>query len=464
MAGSGSELEAPGLATTLQGHVDDIRALIQCGICIRPLYEPFTLACGHTFCYSCLSSWFSGGRSKRTCPDCRAPVKTQPAPAYLVRAMVQMFTGRAELLDKGETTAEHSKNQKDEADKLDEDKANTNPSSGGLFGGLFKPKAPALKPVVDIEDGVMRCPHCNWELEDDEICGGCGWYYRPDSDQMTDYSDDYSDEDSIDDLEGPDSLDDEFEDEDDFGDHSFSHPPFFTPGGGPVHFIRGDPATLPHHIQSMIHTGRIPLEYFYSDSFASGGDVNDWTSEQGEEDEMGSFIDDDEHETTSQAIDYDSDPSTVVGESRASNQNPGPLQEYTIDAVLTDDSEDDDYESEIDLGSQGQPEGSFTPVSSSSLVHPIYYETRSPGQSEAGTTDVSRLEEEPLGSSEDDDDDDESDSETPSSPPPRRMQRSGDTGTSAGNAIAIDDSDDEDDQPVGPLRRAQRRRPRYSPY
>lgn len=91
------------LVHTLQGHVDDLRTLIQCGICIRPLYEPFTLACGHTFCYSvrsyiymrsrsyiltmlhqCLTSWFAGGRAKRTCPDCRAPVKTQPAPAYLV--------------------------------------------------------------------------------------------------------------------------------------------------------------------------------------------------------------------------------------------------------------------------------------------------------------------------------------------------------------------------------------------
>ncbi|KAJ5501388.1 hypothetical protein N7453_006205 [Penicillium expansum] len=99
-ARSGSGAEASGLVNTLQGHVDDIRTLIQCGICIRPLYEPFTIACGHTFCYSCLSSWFAGGRSKRTCPDCRAPVKTQPAPAYLVRAVVQMFTGRAELLDK----------------------------------------------------------------------------------------------------------------------------------------------------------------------------------------------------------------------------------------------------------------------------------------------------------------------------------------------------------------------------
>lgn len=39
------------LLQTLQGHVEEIRALIQCGICVRPLYEPYTLACGHTFCY-----------------------------------------------------------------------------------------------------------------------------------------------------------------------------------------------------------------------------------------------------------------------------------------------------------------------------------------------------------------------------------------------------------------------------
>lgn len=40
------------LVNTLQGHVDDIRSRLQCGICIRPLYEPFSLACGHTFCYT----------------------------------------------------------------------------------------------------------------------------------------------------------------------------------------------------------------------------------------------------------------------------------------------------------------------------------------------------------------------------------------------------------------------------
>lgn len=47
-----SKLTRQQLVNTLQTHVDDIRSLLQCGICVRPLYEPFTIACGHTFCYS----------------------------------------------------------------------------------------------------------------------------------------------------------------------------------------------------------------------------------------------------------------------------------------------------------------------------------------------------------------------------------------------------------------------------
>lgn len=36
----------------MKSHVDELRTHLVCGICIRPLYEPFTIACGHTFCYS----------------------------------------------------------------------------------------------------------------------------------------------------------------------------------------------------------------------------------------------------------------------------------------------------------------------------------------------------------------------------------------------------------------------------
>ncbi|KAJ5725714.1 uncharacterized protein N7483_007071 [Penicillium malachiteum] len=350
MAAEGSStIESSVLANTLQSHVDDIRGLLQCGICVRPLYEPFTLACGHTFCYSCLASWFAAGRSKRTCPDCRAPVKTQPAPAYLVRAIVQLFTSRPELLDKEETTAEHSKNHQEESERLDKDKANTDPQSGGLFGGLFKEKPQQLKPVNDNDDGVTRCPHCNWELEDGLNCGGCGYIYQPDS-EGTDYSgSDFSDTDFDSMIEG-DEDEDEDEDEDDFdGDrmhdvHHGSHPNL------PPRFNQRPPDFGPHMFPSFMHSFN-PMQSMHSMHFQLhpdlvnqfirprnsapaaalrhryeqqqyGYDHQEEEYEEYEDDEEGyeeSFIDDEEHEGHERREDSQSDRSTVVG---SSSQNP----------------------------------------------------------------------------------------------------------------------------------------------
>lgn len=71
------------LLQSVDSSLDDLRALISCRVCVRPLYEPYTISCGHTFCYSCLSQWFANS-TKKTCPDCRTTVTQQPAPAYLV--------------------------------------------------------------------------------------------------------------------------------------------------------------------------------------------------------------------------------------------------------------------------------------------------------------------------------------------------------------------------------------------
>ncbi|KAF4946340.1 hypothetical protein F66182_18593 [Fusarium sp. NRRL 66182] len=65
-----------------------------------------------------------------------------------------MFTSNAELLEKGETTAEHSKNQREEAEKLEADKTSENPSTGGLFQGCFKPKHHHVGPIYDADDGI----------------------------------------------------------------------------------------------------------------------------------------------------------------------------------------------------------------------------------------------------------------------------------------------------------------------
>ncbi|KAJ6108396.1 hypothetical protein N7523_009719 [Penicillium sp. IBT 18751x] len=451
---SGSEAEASGLVNTLQGHVDDIRSLIQCGICIRPLYEPYTLACGHTFCYSCLSSWFSGGRSKRTCPDCRAPVVTQPAPAYLVRAVVQMFTSRAELLDKGETTAEHSKYQQEEATRLETDKANTDPHRGGLFRGLFKPKGPSLKPVVDVDDGVTRCPCCSWELEDGEECHNCNWRYHPE-DEITEYSGDDDGSATPSYASDFESNEDDYE-EDEFGDLD-AEDVFSQFGPFSASHAYADPNIA---VVSAISQAMNGLWH------------PDDEDEEDEYDDQDSFIDDDEVRPDGED-DAESDGVTVVGAAPIRNRDVpswGPPRYSDVSyAPMTDDEEQG---SEVD-----EEEDSFTetrePWEASSPARmgapsssPTYHDTRSsPMVSEAETNDATdpemahahRYYEQGFYPT----DHDSEPSSDSSAPRPMRPART--TGVSAGNAITIDDSEDE--QPVGPMRRAtQRRRARATPY
>ena len=80
--------DSVGLLHTLETSLDDIRTLITCRVCVRPLFEPYTIECGHTFCYGCLVRWFERDQTRKSCPDCRAVVIRPPAPAYLVRTCV----------------------------------------------------------------------------------------------------------------------------------------------------------------------------------------------------------------------------------------------------------------------------------------------------------------------------------------------------------------------------------------
>src|SRR6187402_3177847 len=40
------------LATVFKSDLTNIRNLVTCSICDQLLYEPWTLGCGHTYCYS----------------------------------------------------------------------------------------------------------------------------------------------------------------------------------------------------------------------------------------------------------------------------------------------------------------------------------------------------------------------------------------------------------------------------
>lgn len=192
MRGSGSKPEhgrdgrdePVGLIQTLETSLDDIRTLITCRVCVRPLFEPYTIECGHTFCYGCLVRWFERDRAKKSCPDCRADVLRPPAPAYLVRDMTQIFANRAELMPSGETTQEHKKWQEEEAALIEKDRAATG-LKGGIFRGCFRlTRRRQMAVIRDDEDGVDRCPRCTWELEDGH-CESCG-YPAADSADMSD--------------------------------------------------------------------------------------------------------------------------------------------------------------------------------------------------------------------------------------------------------------------------------------
>ena len=103
-----------------------------------------------------------------------------------MREITQIFLSRSELVPAGETTEQHRRLQQEEAEIVELDKVNHTAGGGGLFKGRFRNFARPRAPVIrDTQDGVDRCPHCSWELEEGE-CGTCG--YPNVTDDMTSLS------------------------------------------------------------------------------------------------------------------------------------------------------------------------------------------------------------------------------------------------------------------------------------
>lgn len=90
--------------------VDDVvanfEATLTCPICTDVLTKPHGLSpCGHVLCQSCLQEWFRSAPvddddmyddedppsliyRKKTCPSCRAAIRSRPIPLFLVKAIV----------------------------------------------------------------------------------------------------------------------------------------------------------------------------------------------------------------------------------------------------------------------------------------------------------------------------------------------------------------------------------------
>ncbi|KAF2134071.1 hypothetical protein P153DRAFT_306909 [Dothidotthia symphoricarpi CBS 119687] len=317
--------------TALKADFSDLRSHLTCKICDRLLYQPYTISCGHTYCYTCLCTWFVNNKTRKTCPDCRILVKELPAPAYVIRDMTGVFINRAELIPPGETMEEHLKWQQEEADAVQLDKDNADPRTGGLFKGSFKAlqhPRPSLHVMRDEEDGVDRCPVCTWELEDGG-CTQCGLIF--DESGELSWGDSFTGFSDMDDMSEQDpELDAEMEMED--GDFEGFEDPMenwqdYLPHGSFVmrRFLGAGvrPTSAHLHRRPLTHS-EAGSRRSYSQSIVSDmqGDEMDTVEEEDEEEEdeedssMNDFIDDDENASTS------ADSSTPAPTPQPSNSRP----------------------------------------------------------------------------------------------------------------------------------------------
>jgi hypothetical protein len=107
-----------------------------------------------------------------------------------VRELTHFLIKRVELLPLGETLEQHTKWQKEHADIIQQDRNNTEQRKGGLWRGFFRRVGPRIpRPALrDVEDGVDRCPYCQWELEDG-MCQRCGLPFDENGTGTWDFSD-----------------------------------------------------------------------------------------------------------------------------------------------------------------------------------------------------------------------------------------------------------------------------------
>ncbi|QSZ28641.1 hypothetical protein DSL72_003140 [Monilinia vaccinii-corymbosi] len=224
------------LATRYREDLLGMRGSLTCSICDQLLYEPWTLQCGHTYCYSCLCQWFIPNKRKKTCPECRTAVKQIPAPAFLVKHMVEIFISRGQIMPNDETVEQHKQRNAEETQLVERDKN----SPEGLFRGTF----PLRHGEVwhDEADGVMRCPSCGHEHEGGPTCESCGAEF----DDVYDFSD-MSDDGDLSDMEV--GYDDDLEEElggEILHPHGIEYHP-----GGPL--FGGPPHNFLHHYHTHHH-------------------------------------------------------------------------------------------------------------------------------------------------------------------------------------------------------------------
>ncbi|KAF9968377.1 hypothetical protein BGZ70_004537 [Mortierella alpina] len=135
---------------------------LQCSICVDYFSSPFTVECGHTFCYACLRSWL---QIHKSCPTCRTKLLRRPTLSFNIREQVHSSIARL---------PEPERKIAQEKMHADEQSMQRVQSKGDVWKDIFKPLSleGIGNTIVDAEDGVRRCVSCGWEVRGG-ICVNC---------------------------------------------------------------------------------------------------------------------------------------------------------------------------------------------------------------------------------------------------------------------------------------------------
>uniref|UniRef100_A0A060T9A7 ARAD1C42724p n=1 Tax=Blastobotrys adeninivorans TaxID=409370 RepID=A0A060T9A7_BLAAD len=164
------EDDSLGLREALKGRNDSaldalikIQYTVVCSICQDIMHAPCVTSCGHGFCYECLSEWLKS--HAKTCPTCRHKLTQRPSLSHGLKEISSVLVDAL-------ISADPSKSEEYETARK---KAITEYEEDIKYHGVPFPFSFEATTLADVEDGVMRCPRCHWEVEPGmTVCDNCG--------------------------------------------------------------------------------------------------------------------------------------------------------------------------------------------------------------------------------------------------------------------------------------------------
>ncbi|KAG8991103.1 hypothetical protein FRB90_001463 [Tulasnella sp. 427] len=84
-----------------QSKLNAVEEALVCQICAGVMHKPYALSpCGHVSCLTCLQEWFQSQReeddddfgstrNRKTCPHCRAKIRSRPVQVFVIKAVVE---------------------------------------------------------------------------------------------------------------------------------------------------------------------------------------------------------------------------------------------------------------------------------------------------------------------------------------------------------------------------------------